>query len=202
MLPGQNPPEHLKLPEPDTVEKTTIEVRLSVEKEAYFSLIFVAGTQARIVEANESITDNIGGIKDFIQDLISDKPLAYLEVDRLVTWDCLYVRKLNSRELLLQIFEVGHGEPEYDEDEMRPGMFVEAVVGYKKFIWELYTAFCMLPPMATGSAFSYYPKHDNKNWCKMPEIEAWLGLVHQANWHWYEDEIFGDEPCETPWTRI
>ena len=202
MLHNQNPPEHLALPAHDTVEKTTIEVRLSVAEESYFSLIFVAGTQARIVEANESVTDNINGIKDFIQDMISEKPFAYLEIDRLITWDCIYVRKLNSRELLLQIFEVGHGEPEYDEDEMPPKMFVEAVVGYRKFVWELYTSFCKLPPMATGSGFSYYPKHDNEDWCKMPEVEAWLGMVHQANWHWYPDEIFGDDPCDTPWSRI
>ena len=181
-------PKHLTEPDLNEIEKTTIEVRLSAEKkDAAFSLIFIAGTQGRIVEANEELTDNMGGYKQFLADLISDKPEAYLEVDRLYSYDCLFVQKLNDKEVLLRIFAPESGEPVSHDDEP-PMMYIETIVGYRKFVWELYTSFINLPNIAKDRL-----PEISSAYCKVPEIEKWLDMRCERDWHLYTDDIFGDE---------
>lgn len=160
----------------DKASKTTIEIRLCVEGYAYFALVFIAGDQTRTVEANEELTDNINGIQSFLRALISDQPDAYLEVDRLFSIDCIYAQKLNDREVLLQIFELGYGHLNTNEMECPPYLYLEAVVDYRQFVGELYMSFSKLPPMARGLGEQHIPIHNDHSWCRIPEIEAWLNM--------------------------
>ncbi|MFC3051516.1 hypothetical protein [Kordiimonas pumila] len=192
-----NPPTNMPLPDMGSVPKTNIEIRLSAEKkDADYAVMFVAGTQGRIVESSEELTDNIGGYELFLKALISDAHEAYLEVDRLGVYDCIWVRKLNTTEVLLQIYELGYGESGREDDEFPSLMYVEAVVGYRKLVWELYTSFITLPKVAKSFVQNILPSP-----ICFPEVEKWLGMEHEADWHRYPDDIYGDEPMGTPWAR-
>ena len=181
-------PRNLVHPPIENLPISKVKVRLSIEKSCYFSLVFIAGNQARIVEVNEELTDNINALKGFLNDLISDKSEAYIEVDGLYMVTCIDVCKLDHQHILLRVFELDYKAVEPFEGDRGPRVFIEAKVELKRLVWELYTSFCKLPPMATGAGFSYYPKHGNKDWCKMPEVEAWLNLRALCDWMLYPDD--------------
>lgn len=117
-------------------------------------------------------------------------------MDRLSSLDSIYVRKLSDTEVLLQIFETGYGEEEYADDEYPPQMFVEAVVGYKRLVWEVYTSFVNLPNVAHSRL-----RKELMEGFHIPNVEAWLGLKHDGNWQSHADDIFGEDQTDSPWKR-
>jgi hypothetical protein len=195
--PDQIPPA----PDMETVPETTIEVRHSVNEDNFFSLIFIAGNQGRIVEANDTVTDNYGGLERFLGDLISEKPYSYIEIDRLGCQDHILIRKLDTTRVLLQIYEPveTYGE---GSTNLNSTIFLEAIVGYRKLVWELYTSFCHLAIDTCTHGLTYKSVDQSKvDWRKIHEVHGWLGFEKQSNHHSYPDDLFGDDPLDTPWSR-
>jgi hypothetical protein len=201
----QGPPAYMAMPDLTKVPKTTIEIRSSVSsKDIHFSLIFIAGTQGRIVEADDTLIDNLYGFKKILIDLISkEKTKAYYEVDRLGCSDCIYIRKLNEQKILLQIYEPGYAEDDTvdrQSNDQPPLMYIEAIVGFKKFIWELYTAYRKLPKLSSKLQKLY--GFQNKDYYIIPEIETWLENNQIPFNEYCPDDIYSDDALDTPWARV
>lgn len=116
------PPE----PSPKLPAEQPIEVRICTGKALWFDMVFVVGTQGRIVEAAEG-TWYGPGVREWMTDIAQQVPYTRMDVDREGSVDTLECYGIDDLRVRLVI---------RDDESACP--YVDAVVSRRKLLWELY----------------------------------------------------------------
>lgn len=156
-----------------------IEVRISMTKSLWFDLIFVVGTQGRIVET--STTEwNIGELRTWLGGIIRQSPCPILEIDREGVIDCVEARHVDDERVHLRIFD-------YFERDV---IYIDAVVSRKKLVWEIYYELKMLSKYIENF---YIPQSDSgaPAWLALDDVEKWLDWPRHSGPFSMRDTVSG-----------
>lgn len=138
-------------------EEMTIEVRFAATKSLWFDMVFVAGRQGRVVEVADTMWD-AGELLRWLEAIVGGR-LAVMECDREGIIDEVRVEPVDEGRVRLTIFE------KWQDDEV----YLDAVVGRRKLVWEVYYELSYIDRLLAAGNASY-----RTGWWRLPEIEAWL----------------------------
>lgn len=165
------------------LKEQPIEVRFARTKSLWFDMIFVVGTQGRIVETSDTMW-SIGDLFDWLNGIASGEPFVAMNVDREGEIDTVAVRYIDDLRCHLRISDWMYEGAEESEDEIT--VFVDAIVSRRKLVWEVY--FELMSHSADIGSCRTKP-----DWARLPIVEEWLDWEKWTNPYSLKDEVTGLE---------
>ncbi|WP_321393967.1 hypothetical protein [Emcibacter sp.] len=166
-----------------------VEVRIAPPgyKTLYFDMVFVVGTQGRIVETSDTMWD-IGRLEKWLQEVAEGKPVAEMEVDREGAIDTLKVTKIDELRCHLLIYDP------IPENDAKPGdpldVFVDAIISRKKLVWEIYFEMQKWAQVLRDNNRHFAGESESDpDWLKIPFVEEWLDWENCKTY-------FNDDICD------
>lgn len=160
-----------------------VEIRFSRTKSLWFDMIFIVGTQGRIVESSKAMW-NILELFDWLEGIVSGESLVAMNVDREGEIDTVAVRHVDEQRCHLRISDwVFDGAEQSDEGI---SIFVDAIVSRRKLVWEVYYE---LKSHSADIGWCDSPGE----WAGEPAIEKWLDWEKWTNPFSYKDDVTGLE---------
>lgn len=161
------------------LKELPIEVRFSRSKSLWFDMIFVVGTQGRIVETSDTMWD-IGELYAWLRGIAEGSPSVIMDVDREGYIDTLEVRYIDDLRCHLRISDWVYEGRSGSEEE--PAIFVDAIVSRRKLVWEVYFEL-----MAHSAEIGH--RRTDKDWARLPIVEEWLEWEKFTNPFSFKDEV-------------
>ena len=163
-----------------------VEVRFAPPgyKTLYFDMVFVVGTQGRIVETSDTMWD-INRLETWINEIAEGKLIAEMDVDREGAIDTLRVTKIDELRCHFQIFD--HFSAERYQPDKPLEVFVDAIVSRKKLVWEIYFEMQKWAQILRENNRHFVGESESDpNWLKNPLVEEWL------NWDKCKTGLYDD----------
>lgn len=164
------------------VSTQPVEVRFSITKSLWFDMVFVVGSQGRVVETSDTMW-GIGELFQWLEEITQGKDLAVLDIDREGEIDLLKARHLDDRRCHLTISDF-----DFDGEQPNFSVYVDAIVSRRKLVWEVYFE---LQAFRTSLAVTYREDRmsDNPDWGRLPEVEAWLDWENHTDKYSMKDDV-------------
>lgn len=160
-----------------------VEVRFSLSKSLWFDLVFVVGTQGRVVETSDTMW-HVGALLDWLRAIVRKDARPVMDVDREGWIDRLEALHVDDDRVRLRIMDL------FDPSKC----FVDAVVSRRKLVWEIYFELMAHRDAIAGGS--------DPDALSLLAVEAWLDWPRYKDRFSMTDDVTGlERACRPGWKR-